>query len=62
MPRLFRKDTRASAARIRAIDHPIDRNAHGTDHAGTAPEDLATKIMTTADPETGAQFDDRGNG
>ena len=25
--------------------------------AGTAPEDLATKIMTTADPETGHMFD-----
>ncbi len=25
--------------------------------AGTAPDDLATKIMTTADPETGERFD-----
>ena len=25
--------------------------------AGTAPDDLATKIMTTKDPETGRRFD-----
>ena len=25
--------------------------------AGTAPDDLATRIMTTPDPQTGARFD-----
>ncbi|WP_299614496.1 cytochrome P450 [uncultured Tateyamaria sp.] len=56
MPRLFRKDTRASAARIRAlISQLVDRRAEEIEQ-GTAPDDLATKIMTTPDPETGQTF------
>jgi cytochrome P450 len=57
MPRLFRKDTRASAARIRQLITQLTETRMAQITAGTAPEDLATKIMTTTDPETGAQFD-----
>lgn len=56
MPRLFRRDTRASAARIRSlIGQLVDRRADEIAQ-GTAPDDLATKIMTTRDPETGETF------
>ena len=56
MPRLFRADTRASAARIRdLIGQLVARRAEEI-AAGTAPNDLATKIMTTADPVTGKTF------
>ncbi|MEP3689013.1 MAG: cytochrome P450 [Sulfitobacter dubius] len=57
MPRLFRKDTRASAARIRALITELTQERMQQIKAGTAPDDLATKIMTQADPETGARFD-----
>ncbi|WP_299702479.1 cytochrome P450 [uncultured Tateyamaria sp.] len=56
MPRLFRRDTKASAVRIRAlIAKLVDQRAQQIAQ-GTAPDDLATKIMTTHDPETGATF------
>lgn len=56
MPRMFRRDTRASAARIRnLIAQLVDRRAAEI-AAGTAPSDLATKIMSTVDPETGEAF------
>lgn len=57
MPRLFRKDSRASAARIRALITELTQERMQQIKAGTAPDDLATKIMTQADPETGARFD-----
>ncbi|UOA14882.1 MULTISPECIES: cytochrome P450 [Sulfitobacter] len=57
MPRLFRKDTRASAARIRALITELTQERMQQIKAGTAPDDLATKIMTQADPETRARFD-----
>ncbi|WP_339820282.1 cytochrome P450 [Sulfitobacter dubius] len=57
MPRLFRKDTRASAARIRALITELTQERMQQIKEGTAPDDLATKIMTQADPETGARFD-----
>ncbi|MEO0745325.1 MAG: cytochrome P450 [Pseudomonadota bacterium] len=56
MPRGFRRDTRATAAEIRRlIAQLVDRRADEI-AAGTAPDDLATKIMTTPDPETGETF------
>ncbi|SHE56088.1 Cytochrome P450 [Loktanella atrilutea] len=57
MPRFFRRDTRATARLIRRLitDMTAARLAQIED--GTAPDDLATKIMTTADPETGQTFD-----
>jgi len=57
MPRLFRKDTRASAARIRALITKLTAERMGQIEAGTAPDDLATKIMTQSDPVTGETFD-----
>ncbi|MEP1518988.1 cytochrome P450 [Ascidiaceihabitans sp.] len=57
MPRLFRRDTRASAARIRALITQLTQTRMAEIDAGTAPADLATKIMTTTDPETGDRFD-----
>ena len=56
MPRLFRRDTRASAARIRALIGQLVDSRAGQIAAGIAPDDLATKIMTTRDPETGETF------
>ena len=56
MPRFFRRETKATARRIRAlITELVDRRQAAID-AGTAPGDLATKIMTTADPMTGDRF------
>jgi cytochrome P450 len=56
IPRLFRRNTLASAARIRKlIGQLVDSRAEQI-AAGTAPDDLATKIMTTRDPETGDTF------
>ncbi len=56
MPRFFSKETRRSAKRIRElITRLVDERAEAI-AAGTAPDDLATKIMTTPDPETGACF------
>lgn len=57
MPRLFRKDTRASAARIRGLITRLTAERMEQIEASTAPDDLATKIMTQEDPVTGARFD-----
>ncbi|UOA27183.1 cytochrome P450 [Pseudosulfitobacter sp. DSM 107133] len=57
MPRLHRKSTRASATRIRDLITRLTRDRMAAITAGTAPDDLATKIMTTADPQTGETFD-----
>ncbi|MEO9574218.1 MAG: cytochrome P450 [Tateyamaria sp.] len=56
MPRLFRRDTRASAARIRGLITQLVEQRADEIAAGTAPDDLATKIMTTTDPVTGEAF------
>lgn len=56
MPRLFRRETRASAARIRALITAMTEQRMAEITAGTAPDDLATKIMTTRDPQTGETF------
>ncbi|MEL6619229.1 MAG: cytochrome P450 [Pseudomonadota bacterium] len=56
MPRGFRRETRTNAGHIRRlIAQLVDRRAHEI-AAGTAPDDLATKIMTTRDPVTGHMF------
>ncbi|QFT60132.1 Pentalenene oxygenase [Sulfitobacter sp. THAF37] len=57
MPRFFRRGTRASAARIRRLITELTEQRMAEIEAGTAPDDLATKIMTTADPVTAARFD-----
>mgnify|MGYP001800402469 CR=1 FL=1 len=56
MPRLFRRDTRASATRIRNLITQLVANRAEDIASGTAPDDLATKIMTTVDPVTGQPF------
>lgn len=56
MPRFFRRSTKASARRIRGLIETLVANRAAEIAGGTAPDDLATKIMTTADPETGEMF------
>ncbi|WP_299932938.1 cytochrome P450 [uncultured Pelagimonas sp.] len=56
MPRFFRKDTKASAKRIRDLIGQLTDQRMQAIKDGTAPDDLATKIMTTQDPETGETF------
>tara|TARA_R110002049_G_scaffold23545_6_gene83504 strand:+ start:28451 stop:29803 length:1353 start_codon:yes stop_codon:yes gene_type:complete len=56
MPRLYRKGTRDSAAKIRRLIIELTQHRMAEIAAGTAPDDLATKIMTTVDPVTGARF------
>jgi cytochrome P450 len=56
MPRFFRRDTKAAAARIRGLIAQLTEARAREIANGTAPDDLATKIMTTVDPETGERF------
>ena len=57
MPRGFKRATRQSAAEIRALIRDMTTRRQAEIDAGSAPDDLATKIMTTPDPQTGASFD-----
>lgn len=57
VPRLHRRATRASAAKIRALIAALTHARAADLAAGRAPDDLATKIMTTPDPVTGQRFD-----
>ncbi|MGA9252859.1 MAG: cytochrome P450 [Roseobacter sp.] len=57
MPRGFKRATRRSAAEIRTLIHDMTAQRQLQIAEGTAPQDLATKIMTTPDPETGKTFD-----
>jgi cytochrome P450 len=56
-PRFHRADTKRTAAEIRALITTLTRTRMKEIEKGTAPDDLASKIMTTADPQTGARFD-----
>lgn len=56
VPRFHRRTTRATAARIRALIAALVERRAAEIAARIAPADLATKIMTTPDPETGACF------
>ncbi|AWZ21622.1 cytochrome P450 family protein [Roseovarius sp. TM1035] len=56
-PRFHRRQTRVTARAIRGLITELTARRQAEIAAGTAPDDLATKIMTTADPETGARFD-----
>ncbi|PTX56203.1 cytochrome P450 [Litoreibacter ponti] len=56
MPRLFKGRTKETAASIRGLITQLTKARMAQIKAGTAPDDLATKIMTTADPETGETF------
>jgi cytochrome P450 len=56
MPRLHRPASLRTAAAIRALITRMTAARAAQIAAGTAPDDLATKIMTTADPLTGERF------
>nr|WP_252731424.1 cytochrome P450 [Lentibacter algarum] len=56
MPRFFRRRTRETAKTIRGLIRRLTQARAAEIAAGTAPDDLATKIMTTVDPETGEKF------
>ncbi|MBU3030035.1 cytochrome P450 [Paracoccus marinaquae] len=57
LPRLHSRRTRQTAAEIRGLIEDLVSQRLAAIAAGTAPDDLATKIMTTPDPETGRCFD-----
>ncbi len=57
VPRFHRGATKRSAAVIRGLITRLTEARAGAIAAGSAPDDLATKIMTTPDPLTGQRFD-----
>ena len=57
LPRPHRREVARSAAAIRGLIGQLVARRQAEIAAGTAPDDLATKIMTTADPETGLRFE-----
>lgn len=57
MPRFFKRETLRTAQVIRQLIGDLTRERLAQIADGTAPDDLATKIMTTVDPETGDRFD-----
>ncbi len=56
MPRFFKSETKSTAAAIRKLITGLTATRLDAIKSGTAPDDLATKIMTTQDPETGETF------
>ncbi|MGQ3485967.1 cytochrome P450 [Roseovarius pacificus] len=56
-PRFHKRRARQTAGDIRALITRLTAERMGRIKDGTAPDDLATKIMTTADPQTGQTFD-----
>ena len=56
MPRFHRRATRASAEVIRGLITRLTESRAAEIAAGTAPDDLATKIMVTVDPTTKERF------
>ena len=57
MPRFFSRRTKDGAREIRTLIRALTERRLAEIEAKTAPDDLATKIMTTPDPETGETFD-----
>jgi cytochrome P450 len=57
VPRIHKASTRQTAAEIRRLITELTGARMVEIEAGTAPDDLATKIMTTTDPKTGQRFD-----
>ncbi len=55
-PRFHRSSTRQAAASIRGLIERLCAERAAQIAAGTAPDDLATKIMTTPDPATDQLF------
>ena len=58
MPRFHRRSTLREAQRIRALTRSLVEGRRAAIARGDAPDDLATKIMTTPDPLDGRHFDD----
>ncbi len=56
-PRAHRRETLASAQKIRALITKLTHARAADIAAGIAPDDLATKIMITIDPVTGKGFE-----
>ncbi len=56
MPRFFSRATKSTARDIRRLITDLTERRMFEIDAGTAPDDLATKIMSTADPVTGQTF------
>ncbi len=56
LPRFHRRKVRRAAAEIRGLIAGLTEARAAEIAAGTAPDDLATKIMATADPVTGERF------
>lgn len=56
MPRFYPRGTRRHAAEIRRLITNLTSARLDQIAVGTAPDDLATKIMATTDPQTGARF------
>lgn len=57
LPRFHSRKTRETAKTIRSLIRQLTSRRTEEISAGTAPDDLATKIMTTPDPETGKVFE-----
>ncbi len=57
MPRFHSRKMKRTARQIRGLIEDLTADRMAEIKAGTAPDDLATKIMTTTDPETGGRFD-----
>jgi cytochrome P450 len=55
-PRFHTRATKATAARIRGLIRSLTETRAAQIASGSAPDDLATKIMTTPDPVTGQCF------
>lgn len=56
-PRLHSRKTKLTARKIRGLITQLTSERAESIRQGTAPDDLATKIMTTPDPLTGQRFD-----
>ncbi|MEI4194746.1 cytochrome P450 [Roseovarius sp. E0-M6] len=56
-PRFHRRQIRETAQHIRALITELTTRRMQEIEEGIAPDDLATKIMTTTDPETGERFE-----
>lgn len=56
LPRFHSRRTRSTAREIRALITRLTDNRMAEIEAARAPDDLATKIMTMRDPETGEAF------
>ena len=56
MPRGHRAQTRRTAAAIRTLITQVTQARMAQIAQGHAPDDLATKIITTTDPQTGKRF------